>query len=102
MEKETIKNKIAFDIDETLINMQNAPKYWVIDLLLWFKKLGWDVIVWSGGGVDYTKTMVHRLGLQDIVRVIPKASEKVDIAVDDMMDEKYNLSDKIAKVIIKV
>ena len=97
-----MKKKIAFDIDETLINMKNAPKYWVIDLLLWFKKVGWDVIVWSGGGVDYAETIVRRLGLEDIVRVIPKGAEKVDIAVDDMADGEYNLDQSLAKVIIKV
>ena len=96
MDNEKIfKNKIAFDIDGTLLNTKDNPNYWVIDLLLWFNKIGWDIIVWSGGGIDYTRTMVYRLGLEDIVRIIPKASERVDIAVDDMMDGNYNLSDKI-------
>jgi len=98
----SIKQKIAFDIDGTLIDMKNAPRYWVIDSLLWFKKIGWDVIVWSGGGVDYAKMVVRRLGLEDIIRVIPKGAEKVDIAVDDMADGEYNLNQSLAKVIIKV
>ena len=102
MSKKKEKKKIAFDIDETLIDMNDAPKYWVIDLLLWFKKAGWDVIVWSGGGLDYAQRRVEKLGFKDLVRVIPKGSEKVDIAVDDMADGEYNLDQTLAKVIIKV
>jgi len=99
------KQKIAFDIDGTLLDeMTNAPKYWVVDLLLWFKKLGWDVIIWSGGGVDYAKTITKRLGFKDLVRVVAKGSEEVDIAVDDMIDPvaKDTITKQIAKVIIKV
>ena len=98
------KQKIAFDIDETLIGMDNAPKYWVIDLLLWFKKIGWDVIIWSSGGVDYAETITRKLGFEGQVRVIAKGSEKVDIAVDDMADNlaKTDITKQIAKVIIKV
>ncbi len=97
-----MKKTIAFDVDGTLINMKNAPKYWVIELLLWFKEAEWDIIIWSGGGVDYAQMVVRKLGLEEIVRVVPKGSEKVDIAVDDMADGEYNIDQSLAKVIIKV
>jgi len=78
------KQIIAFDIDGTLVDEKtNAPKYWVINQLLWFKKIGWDVIVWSGGGVDYATMWTRKLGFWGSVRVLPKWSISVDIAVDD-------------------
>lgn len=105
MKKIIKKQKIAFDIDGTLIDeMTNAPKYWVVDQLLWFLKIGWDVIIWSGGGVDYATMWTRKLGFTGLVRVIAKGSEQVDIAVDDMMDDlaKTTITKQIAKVIINV
>lgn len=94
--------KIAFDIDYTLIGKDYEPKHEVIDLFRWFEKRGWDMIIWSGGGIEYAETWAGKLGLE--ARVIQKCSEKVDIAVDDKMDEGAmdNDLDKTAKVIIKV
>jgi len=105
--KKIKKKIIAFDIDGTLINEFNdAPKYWVINLLLWFKKIGWDVVIWSGGGIDYATTRVRKLGFENLVRILPKWSISVDIAVDDEAElEKTLYTEKQkpkAKVIINV
>lgn len=96
------KQKVAFDVDETLIDMKNAPKYWVIEQVLWFLKLGWDVIIWSGGGTSYAKMVVRRLGFENLVRVVPKWSEPVDIAFDDCAELEKEKLDPRVKVIIKV
>ncbi|MCK4307296.1 hypothetical protein KAW50_03600 [candidate division WOR-3 bacterium] len=94
--------KIAFDIDYTLIDEFDKPKYEVIDLFRWFEKQGWDMIIWSGGGVDYAEMWVRKLGLK--ATIVPKCSMKVDIVVDDEMDEGAldKELNKIAKIIIKV
>lgn len=91
---------VAFDIDGTLIDAVDKPRQDVLDLLKWFQSHNCEVVVWSGGGLDYVKTWISRLGLTN-VRVGRKFVDSVDIAVDDMGDEIT--SDKLkAKVIIKV
>ncbi len=78
------KIKIAFDIDGTLLTFDNKPNYPIIELLHKFCLLNCDIFVWSGGGVDYARSIVNRLGLENKVKVIPKSSEqKVDICIDD-------------------
>jgi hydroxymethylpyrimidine pyrophosphatase-like HAD family hydrolase len=91
---------IAFDVDGTLVHDGNPsftfisplsgiqepktdmPRYDVIQMLLQYRVLGWDIYVWSGGGIDYAKHWADKLGLS--VKVVEKGSFKPDIAVDDM------------------
>jgi len=93
---------VAFDCDGTLLNLDGDPKYKVLDLLRWFlENSDAEVIIWSGGGTDYAKTVIRRLGLAGRVRVGNKFCQPVDIAVDDMGD--MIAPDKLqAKVIIRV
>lgn len=86
--------KIAFDIDDTLIipavatNMpSDTPNYEIIAVYKWFQKQGHQMILWSGGGIDYAKTWGEKLGLQPF-NVRPKLKTEVmgdgvDIAFDD-------------------
>lgn len=79
--------KIAFDVDDTLIipsvvtQRDNIPNYETIAVFRYFKELGYDMIIWSGSGVDWAKRWSEKLGLD--ARVIRKGSEEVDIAFDD-------------------
>jgi hypothetical protein len=82
--------KIAFDIDDTLYKivgiaprLRQIPDYEVIQLLLLLHKFGAEIIVWSGGGVDYAEGIVNKLGLDGIVKVKAKGSVKVDLTFDD-------------------
>lgn len=62
-------NRVVFDVDGTLINHgDDSPRYHVIEVLKNFHKMGYIVEVHSGGGVDYAKSWVRRLGLRDYVR----------------------------------
>jgi len=82
---------IAFDIDDTLykvmgegINLYQAPDYNLIQVLLWFYNNGDNVFVWSAGGIDYARQIVHKLGLDNMVQVIEKQEEpNMDITFDD-------------------
>lgn len=81
---------IAFDIDDTIYkiigntpDLHQAPDYELIQLLITLHKFGANIVVWSAGGVDYAATIVKKLGLWNIVSVIPKGSIKVDISFDD-------------------
>lgn len=79
--------KIAFDVDGTLIrknsNGEDIPHYRILDLMYAFHKLGYELFVWSGGGVDYALRWAEKLGIDHRVNVVPKGSFTPDIAVDD-------------------
>ena len=75
--------KVAFDIDSTLLDEHDHPLYGNLAILLFFAKTGTDLILWSGGGTDYAAHAARRLGIEDQVRIIPKGSERVDVAFDD-------------------
>jgi len=90
-ERSMTKLKVAFDCDDTLItwleNGRAVPDWNIIKLMRWFQENGHDVIVWSGGGVDYAKEWVEKFNLYwpgNDPRVIEKGSEVVDLAIDDM------------------
>lgn len=103
--------KIAFDVDDTIwkiirvnhegncncgglghVAYRQVPDFDIIQVLLWFVNNGDEVFVWSAGGVSYAQMIVDKLGLTDMVKVIPKISsgrdlkkryEGIDIAFDD-------------------
>ena len=82
--------KIAFDIDDTLLIPsiatgldRDTPNYDVIDIYKWFQKQGYDMILWSGSGVDWAKTWGEKLGLQPFSVRIKEQSLDIDIAFDD-------------------
>jgi len=81
--------KVAFDVDLTLITHEDRPILSVINILDWFVRGGFDVIIWSGGGVSYAEMWARRLGYIDRVRVIEKGSEEVNLAFDD---EEFSLA----------
>lgn len=78
-----MKTTIAFDVDGTLITFDDTPCYDNIFALKYFVKLGTQVYVWSGGGLDYAQHWVNKLGLDKYVTVIEKGSMLVDICFDD-------------------
>lgn len=85
------KMKIAFDVDETLITPKNVgetkediPNYDVVAIYKWFQDQGCHMIVWSGGGLDWAKRWVEKLGLEPCEIRIKQKSEDVDICFDDM------------------
>jgi len=87
--------KIAFDVDDTIWKVdknyhRQVPDYDLIQVLRWFYNNGDDCFVWSGGGIEYAQMIVDKLGLTDLITVIPKVAlgdksnpYKIDIAFDD-------------------
>lgn len=64
-------------------------------MLRWFVNNGDEVFVWSAGGVDYAKMIVEKLGLDEMVTVIPKGKfgdrsnpADIDLTFDDDKEEK--------------
>lgn len=83
------KVKIAFDVDETLITInsrgETVPNYITITTLQLMHGMfqNAEIIVWSGSGVEYATRWTQRLSIDNLVRVIAKGSEEVDISIDD-------------------
>ena|SRR3990167_3973136 len=82
------KLNVAFDVDGTLIDLDNMPNYPVIDLLRWFESQHHRVFIWSGGGCDYARHWADKLGFTD-VPVIEKNQKSaldwgIQLTVDDM------------------
>ena len=78
---------VAFDVDGILIDDEDQPRWPIIDMLRAFHALGWETWVWSGGGDDYARMWVNRLGLAPFVtRIAHKTHDGLewpDVAVDD-------------------
>lgn len=79
---------VCFDVDGTLIwqegtrGVPDTPRYEVIALLLQFESFGYDIFIWSGGGIDYAERWAMKLGLERFL-VRAKGNFLPDIAVDD-------------------
>ena len=81
---------VAFDIDDTLIIpsvatgfSRDTPNYENIAVYRWFQAQGAYMIIWNGGGIDYAKTWVDKLGLfANEFRVKQKYGD-VELVFDD-------------------
>ena len=84
---------IAFDIDGCLLNEKSKPRPEIIELLKALSKNN-KIIVWGGGGIDYARRIVDRLGIGKWVnQTAVKTKGVVDIAFDDQEVSlgKYNI-----------
>ncbi len=91
---------IAFDVDGTLVDSEGEVNWRITDLLRTLSSLkNTKIIVWSGGGEDYAKWTVRRLGLEKYVDTYMSKNHlgkdvdgkhlfdpgfKPDIAIDDI------------------
>lgn len=87
--------KIAFDVDGTLIDLFDNTRQEVVDKLMEHQANGDEVYIWSGGGLDYARTIARRLSLEDVPVIRKEKNDRIDICYDDM---DVNL----AKVNIKI
>jgi len=88
--------KVVFDVDGTLINLDNTPRYDIIAIFRSFEALGCVMYIHSGGGVEYAERVAERLGLDAHIWQKGDPSMEYDIAFDDNFDE-HNLSYKKQK-----
>ena len=100
-----IQRRVVADVDGTLITTDKEPvaRQEVIDLLLSFHRLGWEIWVHSGGGVLYAKRWAEKLGLDKMfhVNIAIKGDKKIhyDIAIDDCADEMDQTKEKTGNYI---
>jgi len=85
-DESTIPLNIAFDVDGTLIHQvgeaEDTPRYDVIAIFHFYKNLGYNMFIWSGGGVSYAQRWSQKLGLK--AKIIEKGSFQPDLVFDDM------------------
>lgn len=77
---------IAFDVDGTLLDYEDKPRKEIIELLKALDQPENTVVVWSGGGEEYARMVVERLGLEKYVHMTSSKINrhlKVDLAIDD-------------------
>jgi phosphoserine phosphatase len=93
---------IAFDVDDTLLLPSiitgmpiDTPNYEVIIIYRWLQNQGHNMVVWSGGGVDYAKMWAEKLGLHPCTIMVKEKNPAVDLAFDDC---DVDLADKNFKV----
>lgn len=93
---------IAFDVDGTLI-LDDVPQVPIINTLQVLSKLTKNVriVVWSGGGKQYSEMWGRRLGLDPYVwkYMAKDRNFHTDIAFDDQ--QAFALSDKNVIVRLK-
>lgn len=91
---------IVFDVDGTLIDLFDQPRWEVIDMLRAFYAIGYRIFVWSGGGKGYADMVVRRLGLSSFVEETYAKSMDihVDLAVDDVADADFGPNIPVIKV----
>ena len=81
----TYRPSVGCDIDGCLLDEDGVTvRIAILQLLTSLKDLGFDVYIWSGGGVDYAKQIIRDLHIEDLVTIIPKGSETMSIAIDDI------------------
>lgn len=83
---------VAFDVDDTLVIWNEdtpSPNWDMINMLLLFNKMPHtQIVVWSGGGIDYAESMGRWLNLPSSVDYAAKMPDFADIAFDDGGDER--------------
>lgn len=80
--------RIAFDVDGTLIGLQqDQPRYDIIAMFKTLQKAGHKMFIWSGGGVYYAENWAFKLGLD--AEAIRKGGKPMDMCFDD---EDVNLA----------
>jgi len=104
---------IAFDVDDTLIIPAVAlidephpyigiygavPNYKVIEIYKWFQEQGNQMIIWSGGGIEYAKTWADKLGLKPDAILEKKKDLKIDIAFDDCDVDLAKVNVKVKRI----
>ena len=116
MSNEIEKMRIAFDIDDTLIipsvalvgeyyertSPYDVPNYENIALFRRFQEQGYEMILWSGGGVDYARMWGDKLGLAPFT-VLPKEKrDDIVIAFDDCDVDLAKVNIKLKRINNKI
>lgn len=98
--------RIAFDIDDCLLIPsvatgydRDTPNYETIAVLKWFQKQGYEIILWSGSGVDWARTWGEKLGLQPFTVIVKeKGTGSIGLCFDDCDVDLATVNVKVKRI----
>ena len=97
--------KIAFDVDDTLIVPsvatgldRDTPNYATIAVYKWFQLQGYEMVIWSGSGLDWAKLWAEKLGLYPCEIRMKQKSDDVDLCFDDCVVDLAKVNIRVKRI----
>jgi hypothetical protein len=73
---------VFFDVQGTLLTMEEAPRPRAREAFLMLKEKGHDLYLWSSGGAGHAATAADPLGVADLVSGCLDKRQEPDVPVD--------------------
>lgn len=97
--------KICWDIDDCILVPsvahgygRDTPNYETIAVYKWFQKQGYQMILWSGSGIDWAKTWGEKLGLEPFEVRIKEKSDDIDLCFDDCIVDLAKVNIRVKRI----
>lgn len=101
--------RVAFDIDDTILIPSVAiqgsrvayggvPNFDVIAVYRFFQAQGCDMILWSGGGVDWAANWGEKFGLAPYTIRVKEKSEDIDLCFDDCVVDLARVNVRVKRI----
>ena len=78
---------VFFDVQGTLLTMEEAPRPRAREAFQMLKEEGHDLYLWSSGGAGYAATAAELLGVADLVTGCFDKRQEPDVPVDFAVDD---------------
>ena len=78
---------VFFDVQGTLLTMEEVPRPRARETFLRLKGSGHDLYLWSSGGAGYAATAADLLGVADLVSGYFDKRQEPDVSVDFAVDD---------------
>jgi hypothetical protein len=78
---------VFFDVQGTLLTMEEAPRPHARQAFLRLKQQGHNLYLWSSGGAGYAVTAAEMLGVADLVDGCLDKRQEPDVPVDFAVDD---------------
>ena len=78
---------VFFDVQGTLLTMEEVPRPRAREAFLMLKEKGHDLYLWSSGGAGYAGAAAELLGVADLVSGCFDKRQEPDVPVDFAVDD---------------
>ena len=78
---------VFFDVQGTLLTMEEAPRPRAREAFLMLKDQGHDLYLWSSGGAGYAAKAAELLGVADLVSGCLDKRQEPDVPVEFAVDD---------------
>jgi hypothetical protein len=96
-----IMANVFFDVQGTLLTMEEIPRPRAREAFLMIKEEGHDLYVWSSGGAGYAATAADLLGVSDLVSGCFSKRQEPDVPVDFAVDDDASVVEAHGGYLIK-